>query len=83
MNEAEQIVEALNKLRADEGNMVMLVCPNPDFNGLPDEVVDVSGDWNAHQITRYGGDTLLQALQRAVTAYDAAKVEEFTGEATE
>lgn len=57
----------LNVLRSNEGATIEIVCPNPDFNGQPNEVVDVTDDWTLWKPRRFGGDTLLDALRAAYT----------------
>lgn len=63
--EDEQIVDRINYLRGGEGDSVTIFCDNPDFNGQPERVVECCGDWTGWEDRRYGGDTLLGALNAA------------------
>lgn len=65
---AGEIVAAVNELRAEGGACVEFCCPNEDFNGQPDEIVDVTASWTDWEPRRFGGDTLLAALQLALAA---------------
>lgn len=62
------IVDPLNRLREDEGNVVMFICPNPDFNGLPDEAIEVVADWTGWKPARFTGRTLAECLAAAERA---------------
>jgi hypothetical protein len=64
--EAARIVELIELLVADEGNSCQVVCPNPDWNDLPNRVIEVSAEWTDWKPRRFGGDTLLAALEAAV-----------------
>lgn len=75
-SEAQQMVDALEcwsiveQLREHEGAVLEIVCPNPDFNGLPNEVVDITDDWTGWKPRRFGGHSLLEALRAAKTVRD-------------
>lgn len=56
----------LNALRNPEGVSVQFICPNPDFNGGPNEVVIVCAEWTNWEEKRYGANTLFQALENAL-----------------
>lgn len=61
-----EIVSLINALRKDEGHSVSLHNDNADFNGLPDCVIEVCGDytdWNAKQ---FRAGTVIAALRLAV-----------------
>lgn len=61
----EGVIPLVEQITAEEGATVTFVCPNPDFNGLPNEVVTVNRgpDW---QDTEYRGDTLADCLRAAI-----------------
>ena len=65
---SSEVLVAINKLRAEEGNSVSIMCDNPDFNGQPNNAVECCGDWTDWDDRRFTGDTLLAALQAAVAA---------------
>ena len=65
--ELEAIVGAIDELRADEGEWVMILCKNPGDSG-PSQVVKITGDWTNWEPERFGGDTLTEALQAALAA---------------
>ena len=69
----DRIVAALNFLRANELDVVTLVCDNPDFHG-PNNVITVSGHWTKYLDRDFRGETLLESLQAAVTAKQKATV---------
>lgn len=57
----------LNALRANEGATIEIACSNPDFNGQPNEVVEVIDDWTDWKPRKFGGETLLDALRAVFT----------------
>lgn len=59
------ICNAIGELNADEGNGVNILAANPDFSGA-NYAIEVTGDWTNWQPVRYEGDTVLQALEKAV-----------------
>lgn len=77
VDEREKIecLRLIDELRADEGNSVSILCPNPDFNGQPDHAVEVSAFWHDNldswQTRRFSGDTLLDCLRKARAAIRA------------
>lgn len=68
MTDAEllETMKLLEELRQDEGCEIVLACSNPDFNGLPDEVVEFTADWTNWQPRRITGDSLRTILQEAL-----------------
>jgi hypothetical protein len=66
--EAVNIVGMINDLRADEGDSVTFLCDNPDFNGQPNNAVEVSASWTDYKDERFTGDTLEAALTAACFA---------------
>lgn len=62
------IVDPLNRLREDEGNSVTFICPNPDFNGEPDEAIEVSAEWTNWEPRRFTGQSLAECLKAAEKA---------------
>ena len=61
-------VELINELRKEEGACVTIFCDNPDFNGEPNVYVEVTSDWTDFKTARFGGDTLVKALETAAEA---------------
>lgn len=59
----------VEQLRADEGSSVEIVCDNRDFNGQPNNKVICVGDWTAWQDEIFTGDTIDEALGRALVAF--------------
>lgn len=70
---ADQILTALNFLRANELDNVTLHHDNPDFFG-PNNIVTVSGHWTNHLDRDFTGETLLESLEKAVKAKQRATV---------
>ena len=68
VDDAVAIVEALNTLRRNEGASVCLNCDNPDFNDLPNVIIEVCDEWTGWQPQRFGGDSLVAALRKALQA---------------
>lgn len=59
------ICNAIGELNADEGNSVTILAANPDFGG-DNYAIEVQGDWTNWLPVRYGGDTVREALEKAV-----------------
>lgn len=59
-----QLVECLNFLRHNEGTVIEIFNPNPDFGGA-NEAIHVQRDYQPGW-KRYEGDTLGEAIMRAV-----------------
>jgi hypothetical protein len=57
----------IEALRADEGSSVVLLCDNPDFNGMPNNAIEVNGAWTDWKDVRFMGDTILDCLEQAHT----------------
>lgn len=70
--QAEAILAALERLREDEGNSVEILCRNPDPDGPEDQAIIACGHWTDWQSRRFEGRSLLECLQAAVAAMDAA-----------
>lgn len=71
-----EIVSCIEALRQDDGSSVGILCPYLD--GEPDEPVHVvvcCGAWTTWQEKRFGGDTLVLALQSALDQYNKRKNE--------
>lgn len=64
------VIELVEQITAEEGASVMFVCPNPDFNGLPNESVQVlrGPGWEEQW---FRADTLADCLRAALAASDA------------
>ena len=69
-------VRFINKLRADEGDCVTILCDNPYFNGQPNCAILCNGEWTDYDYLRFKGDTVLQCLTRACEAKDSWKQRE-------
>lgn len=63
---AQECWNIVEELRAPEGSAVIILCPNPDFNGLPNQAVEVCADWTGWQDKRFSGNTVLECLRNAV-----------------
>ena len=61
-----KICDVIGILNQDEGNSVTIFAANPDFSG-PNYAIEVAGDWTNWKAIRYGGETVLEALKKAVT----------------
>jgi hypothetical protein len=57
-------MSCIHALRADEGDSVTILCDNPE--GPPNNAVECCGFWTEWNDLRFGGETLLAALQAAV-----------------
>jgi hypothetical protein len=69
MSTANEIVNILEELRAEEGASVCILCKNPDFgNNLKNEGVICQAGFTGWKEERFDGDTLLEALGNAVKA---------------
>ena len=55
----------LSRLREGEGSSVTLLCDNPDFNGQPNNAIEVCGEWTNWEDRRFTGDTLHAAVLNA------------------
>jgi len=66
------IVDAIDFLRRDEGDSVEIVCDNPEFSG-PSSAVIVSGEWCGYHGRRFDGESVAEALAKAVKAREAAE----------
>lgn len=63
------VIEAIEALRENEGSSVTILCENPDADeSQPLNVVEVIDDWTGWETKRFGGDTLLLAIQAAMAA---------------
>ena len=70
---AVQCWSICEELRDGEASSVELLCDNPDFNGQPNRVVSVYGEWTKYHPKRFGGDTMLEALKAAQAAKKEAQ----------
>lgn len=64
--------DMIERLRADEGNMVMILCDNPNFEG-PNSALVCCGEWTNWLDQRFTGDTVRAALKAACKAMRGAK----------
>jgi hypothetical protein len=72
-NADRAIVEAIDRLREEEGASVTILCDDPDFNGKPDGAVIVCGSWTAWEDRRFDAPTVTEALRAAVKAMDDSR----------
>lgn len=56
------------QLREPEGAEVTLLCDNPDFNGQPNNVIEICDSWTGWTPRRITGDTMLDCLRAALRA---------------
>ncbi len=68
MSKAEEILQLIDELRADEGASVLILCQNPDFNGQKNEAVICQAGFTKWAEERFDGDTLVEALRAAAKA---------------
>lgn len=61
--------DAINILRQDEGSSVIILCDNPDYNGLPNNAILCCGDWTDWEERRFAADSLLGCFDLALEAY--------------
>lgn len=63
--ECVRTCHAIDQLNAEEGNGVNILAANPDFGGAS-YAIEATGEWTNWQPVRFEGDTVLEALERAV-----------------
>ena len=68
---AHELVALLDSLRLDEGSTVTLHGNNSDFNGMPNCLVECSGEWTGWVDRRYRADTIVECLRKAKAERDA------------
>lgn len=56
------------QLREPEGAEVILLCDNPDFNGQPNNAIEICDSWTQWTNKRFTGDTMLDCLRAALRA---------------
>ena len=66
--EAVEIWRAIETLTEGEGNSVNVLCPNPDFNGLPNYAIECNGDWTDWQERRFAHDSQVECFRLAIRA---------------
>lgn len=57
--------KAIEVLTREEGDSVTILCANPEFTG-DNYAIEVSGDWTNWDTFRYGSNTTLEALEKAI-----------------
>ena len=65
---ALEILELIDELRDGEGDSVTIYCDNPDFNNLPNNQIEVFGEWTNWHSQHVHGDTLKECLENALKA---------------
>ena len=71
IEELWEIYSHLQLLRSEEASQVTFTATNPDYNDLPDEVVEVKDLWTEWCSKDFRGATLLECLRKAVEARKA------------
>ena len=74
-----EVVEMIEELRTDEGDVLSIPNPNPDFGG-PAHIVLCSWDFNEDNRQSYSGETLRECLIKACQDREARKTIEATEE---
>ena len=64
-DECVAICNAIGELNEDEGNGVNILAANHDFPA-PNYAIEATGAWTNWQPVRYDGDTVREALEKAV-----------------
>jgi len=64
-------LNAIDFLRAEEGNSITFVCDNPDFNGQPNAKVICHGAWTQWADRAFTGDRVGKALAAALAEYQS------------
>lgn len=59
-----RLIEALSQ---EEGDSVTILCPNPDFNNLPDYTIECNGSFTEYKDQRFSGNSYLECLQKALS----------------
>ena len=71
IEELWEIYSHLQLLRSEEASQVTFTASNPDFNEMPEEVVEVKDLWTEWCGKDFRGATLLECLRKAVEARKA------------
>lgn len=69
---ARETFELIDELRDGAAHSVEIVCDNDDFNGLPNCMILVCGDWTNWDDCEFRGETVLECLRAAKAARDKA-----------
>lgn len=68
-SDAVEIWRAIEVLTDDEGSTVMVLCPNPDFNGQPNFAIECNGAWTGWNDRRFAADLQVDCFRLAVRRY--------------
>lgn len=68
MTPAEETLQLIEELRAEEGASVLILCKNPDFNGQKNEAIVCQAPFTGWKEERFDGDTLIECLRSASKA---------------
>lgn len=60
-----RICNVIGELNSQEGNSVTIFAANPEFSG-DDYAIEACGDWSNWEAERFGGDSIAEALEKAV-----------------
>lgn len=64
---AVAIWRLIESLSQNEGDNVTILCPNYDFNNLPDYAIECNGQWTNYEDHRIYGNSYLECLTTAIT----------------
>lgn len=68
-SDAVEIWRAIEVLTDDEGSTVMVLCPNPDFNGQPNFAIECNGAWTGWNDRRFAADLQVDCFRLAIRRY--------------
>lgn len=66
IEDAAKLWFLIETLSSEEGDSVTILCPNPDFNNLPDYAIECNGYFTNYQDRRFTGNNYFECLQEAL-----------------
>lgn len=63
--EGAEIWQIIKKLTFDEGASLNVLCPNPDFNGLPDYAIEINNEATGWEDKRFSDDSQIECFRHA------------------
>lgn len=66
--EAIEIWRCIEILTDGEGDTVIVLCANPDFNGQPNYAIECNGFWTDWQDRRFADDRQVECFRLAIRA---------------
>lgn len=66
---AIEIWRLIDVLTRDEGNTVIVLAANADFNGQPGYAIDCSGEWTGWADQRFAHDSRIECFRMAFAAW--------------